>query len=93
MWEHIKGFFSALKTWWGSDQLSSRSVRIPLKLVVVGALAVCALAVGLYGAGKLRAYADSEMPATAVQLTEYRNQIIAACASPAKVEPTKKSKR
>lgn len=89
---HLRGFLAELMAWWNSDKLSSKTVRIPLKLAIVGALAVTALAVGLYGAGKLRDYADNVTPATAAQLAEYRNQIIAACAPP-KVEPAKKSKR
>lgn len=92
IWDAIKGIGRAIKTWWGSDALSSKTVRVPLKLLIVGAAAVAVLAFGLYGAKKVAERLDPPAAvATAAQLTEFRSQIIAACAPPAKVEPVKKA--
>jgi hypothetical protein len=84
-----------IRDWWQSDKFSSKSVRVPLKLAVVVGAALALLTVGLYGAGKLRAWSgDEPAPATANQLTEFRSQMLAAvgeCKVPAKVEPVKKT--
>lgn len=85
------------RDWWQSDKLSSKSVRVPLKLALVGCAALVLLTAGLYGAGKLRAMSGEPRPATANQLTEFRSQVLSAigeCKVSAKVEPvSKKSKR
>lgn len=92
VWAALKSVGAAIRAWWGSDALSSRSVRVPFKLALVGLAAVVVLAFASYGAGKVAAYMGDAKPATAVQLSEFRSQIIAACAPPAAVSaPTKKS--
>lgn len=96
LWGAVKGVAIALKNWWQSDALSSKSFRIPLKLAVVAAVGVIALAVGSYGAGKLRAYAGDEQPVTQTQFSALRDQMVSACSPPAPVVKTiskKTSKR
>lgn len=91
MWESIKSLGDKLVRWWQSDALSSKSVRVPLKLAIVAGVAVVALAFGLYGAKKVSARFDEPVQyATAAQLTEFRSQIIAACSPPAPA-PVKKA--
>jgi hypothetical protein len=93
MFEHVKGFIKELWAWWNSDALSSKSIRVPFKLAVVGALAVIVLAAGLYGAGKLLAYAGDDLPVTQAQFTAFSTKMIDACTSPAKVDPVKKASK
>lgn len=93
VWAEIVAFVSSVRAWWGSDALTSKSIRIPFKLALVGGVAVLALAFGLYGAGKVSAYMGEAKPATAAQLTEFRSQIIAACAPPAPVATKAKAKK
>jgi hypothetical protein len=93
MSSHIKGFFIELWAWWNSEKLAAKSIRVPFKLALVGSVAVLALALGLYGAGKVRAYAGDDQPVTQTQFTEFRSQMIQACTPPAKVEPVKKTSK
>lgn len=93
VWAEIVAFVSSVRAWWNSDALTSKSIRIPFKLALVGGVAVLVLAFGLYGAKKVSAHFDSEPRlATAAQLTEFRSQIIAACAPPAPAAKTTKAK-
>lgn len=92
VWAALKSVGAAIRAWWGSDALSSKTIRVPFKLAFVGVAAVAVLAFAMYGAGKVSAYMGDAKPATAVQLSEFRSQIIAACAPPAAVPaPVKKS--
>lgn len=89
--KNIKDFFNGLVAWWKGDALSSKAVRIPLKLVIVGALAVIVLAALSYGAGKVSRYAGVDAPVTQAELQAAKAEILAALKPAAKVAPVKKS--
>lgn len=91
VWSALKSVGAAIKAWWSSDALSSKSIRVPFKLAFVAGAAVLVLAFAMYGAGKVSAYMGDARPATAVQLSEFRTQIISACAPANLPAPVKKS--
>lgn len=87
----------AVRDWWQSDAVSSKAIRVPFKLALVGAAAVIALTFASFGAGKLRAYSGEAAPATQTQVAELHSQLVAkinaTCQQSVKVAPVKKSKK